>query len=192
MFNTRRVSIVLACLILAMPIAARAQERAAPPMPVEEVSGGYLFEWHDHSEDAFQGWVSSLAYNVNNWFSVAGEISGAYDSDFFTNPATGAPFENKYQRYTYVAGPRFFYQQGRVVPYGEILIGAHQAHLVDSPDYEWNWAVQPGAGLTVLLNEHVGVRVGGSWQRVIFANEDRKAEDQLRFTSGFVFGWGER
>ena len=178
-----RLTVVALCALLASASSAVAQEYGTPPLPRGEVSAGYLFArevGNDGYTNDGHGWKASVAFNLNQWFALAIETSGAYD-----RPSIGSTSG----RYAYVGGPRFFWKRGRVVPFTQLLVGG----LFNDRKswYEAGYAIQPGAGLTVLATEHLGIRVAGDYQRAIYL-EDWGREGRVRVSGGLVFGWGAR
>jgi outer membrane protein with beta-barrel domain len=183
-------------LLLAPPPGALAQETGTPPVPVVEINGGYMF-LRDTSveENVPRAWHFSGAVNANQWFGVVGEITGAHKT------FDAAPFgTNKVGLYTFMGGPRFFYKEGRFVPFAQVLAGA--AHIRNKfvgdgsigefTNSDTRFAIQPGGGLTVFLAEHVGVRGAIDYRRVIFFEDGAEDISEFRVAAGFVFGWGAR
>lgn len=197
--RSRNLAIVAVCMVVfAAAPSAWAQEGASPPLPLAEVSGGYAYMRDTTSEENFPtGWYSSAAANLNRWFGLAGEITGAHET--LTDLA---PIPVKASLYTFMGGPRFFFKRGRVVPYAQIIVGA--AHLraeaaegvgtLDAADTDTKFAFQPGGGVTVLLTHNVGVRGAVDYRRIVFTDADEFGEDnsQVRAIAGVVFGWGIR
>jgi opacity protein-like surface antigen len=148
-------------------------------------------------EDFPAGWFSSAAANLNGWFGLAGEITGAHKK--LTHIA---PIAVKANLYTFMGGPRFFFKRGRIVPFAQIIAGA--AHLrwnasestgsLDATDTDTKFAFQPGGGLTVLLTQNVSVRGAVDYRRIVFTDADEFDEDesQVRVIGGVVLGWGAR
>lgn len=178
--------------------SASAQEVSAPPLPLVEASAGYAYMRDTTIEENFPaGWYFSAAANLNHWFGLAGEITGAHKKLTDLEPVTA-----KANFYTFMAGPRFFVKRGRMVPFAQVLAGA--AHLrwkataplgaLDPTDTDTKFAFQPGGGVTVLLTPNVGVRGAVDYRRIVFTDADEFDEDnsQVRAIAGVVFGWGAR
>ena len=191
---------VIGVFILACSAAPNvsAQELGGPALPVVETSAGYAFMRDTTTEENFPaGWYFSAATNLNHWFGLAGELSGAHKK--LTDLA---PFEVKANLYTVMGGPRFFIKRGRFVPFAEVLAGV--AHLrwapaeptggFDATTTDTKFAFQPGGGVTFLLTDHVSVRGSFDYRRIVFTDADEFAEDnsQIRAIAGVVFGWGAR
>ena len=65
--------------VLGVAPNASAQERGPLPLPVGEASAGYAFMRDTTMEENFPaGWYFSAAANVNNWFGLAGEVTGGH------------------------------------------------------------------------------------------------------------------
>jgi opacity protein-like surface antigen len=185
----------LCLFVLSTAPPAWAQESHALPLPLVETSAGYAFMRDTTIEEDFPvGWYFSAATNLNHWFGLTGEVSGAHEK------LTGiAPVSVKANLFTFMAGPRFFVRRGRIVPFAEVLAGA--AHLrwkptepAGTPDAavtDTKFALQPGGGVTVLLTRNVSVRGAVDYRRIVFTGSDEFEEDnsQVRVIVGMVFGW---
>lgn len=191
----RTIGTIAVCVLLSS--AASAQEGVAPPpIPIAELAAGYAFVLD--SADDFHGWIASGAVNLTQWLGVVGEIAGVYDS-------TDVPmqFSQNNRVFTFLAGPRFFRSFGGIVPFGQFLVGAAHRTMTgeayyysDGPrgfgDSNTHAAIQPGGGVTILLPHDVGLRIGVDYRQVLLpAAYDSDARD-VRFTTGFAFGWGVR
>lgn len=125
------VSILSAGLLFLGAGAAVAQEVGPPPVPLVEVSGGYAYMYDTTAEEEFpRGWFFAGATNVTRWFGVAGEVSGAHKT------FDDAGFKSKVGLYTTMAGPRFFMQTGRIVPFAQFLVGAAHARATVTFPFE--------------------------------------------------------
>ena len=196
----RRAFCVSAVCILVCSAApyASAQETGAPPLPLVELSAGYAFMRDTTTEENFPaGWYFSAATNLNHWFGLAAELSGAHKK--LTDIA---PVDVKANLYTVMGGPRFFIKRGRIVPFAEVLAGV--AHLrwkapeptgtSDSAGTDTKFAFQPGGGVTFLLTPNAYIRGAVDYRRIVFTDADEFDEDnsQIRVIAGVVFGWGAR
>jgi opacity protein-like surface antigen len=164
-----------------------------------ETSAGYAYLRDTTIEEDFpQGWYFSAAANLNAWFGLAGEITGAHKKLVDLEPITA-----KGNLYTFMGGPRFFLKRGRIVPFAQVLVGS--AHLrwtatapigaLDTTDSDTKFAFQPGGGLTFLLAQHVSLRGAVDYRRIVFTSDDDfddEDESQVRVSAGVVFGWGAR
>lgn len=195
----KAISVVALCALVFAPISsASAQEVGTPPVPLVEVSAGYAFMRDTTVEENFPaGWYFSAATNVNNWFGIAGEVTGAHKK-FVDEPGLTV----KANLYTFMGGPRFFVKRGRVVPFAQFLAGAVQLKSKASltfpglstteRDTETEFAIQPGGGVTVLLTENVAVRGQLDYRRIMIDEDGVDDTNEFRCMAGFVFGWGAR
>ena len=88
-----RKFITFALLFGTFSLAAFAQENEAAPKA--EFFGGYQYTRFDGGVNA-NGWDTTLTGNLNRWFGVAADFSGAYKTQ------NGVSFNN----YTYTFGPQ--------------------------------------------------------------------------------------
>src|SRR4029077_4256492 len=90
-------------------LTAFAQENA----PKAEFFGGYQYTRFDGGLNA-NGWDTALTGNLNRWFGVTGDFSGAYKTQ------NGVSFNN----YTYTFGPVVSLRQNRTfTPFAHFLAG---------------------------------------------------------------------
>ena len=198
---SKRILVAIAtCTFLATTLPnAFAQEGAATAQPLVEISGGYSF-MHDLTlEENFPaGWYFSTAVNPLDWFGLVGEVSGTYKT------TDDNPFlELKMQGHTFMGGPRFFRRFGHVTPYGQFLVGGARGRVEATPSLELGelagptsvtassteFALQPGGGVSIYLNDHVGVRLSMDYRRIVFDN-DEEDNSEFRMLTGIVIGFG--
>ena len=113
----RRV-LCLVGLVLAFALSAAAQgargTSAGFQTPKAEVFLGGSYIRSDGAN--FRGWNASIAANVNDWFGIAGDVSGHYF------PPANANI------YTYTFGPQISYRKNtKVVPFAHALFGGFHA-----------------------------------------------------------------
>ena len=192
---------IAACAFLATTRGVLAQEAANTPQPLVEMSGGYSFVHDATMEESFPaGWYFSTAVNPLDWFGLVGEVTGAYktmDASSFS--------ELDLKGYTFMGGPRFFRRFGHVTPFGQFLVGGAHARFerrltpprgpvggsISVSESATEFAFQPGGGISVYLNDHVGVRLSMDYRRVVFGdNEEDNSE--FRMLTGVVIGFGGR
>jgi opacity protein-like surface antigen len=197
---TRFMKIVAAGILLVLPGIAVAQEATAPPIPVVEVSGGYMLMRDTHLEENFPGgWYFSGTVNFNRWFGLVGEAGGSYKT---LEQAFGlVTLTSRRQVYTVLGGPRFFHQVGRVVPFAQVLAGSARTKMsVDVPAEfggfrlsNTDFALQPGGGVTIYLSDRVGVRLAADYRSIIdYSAGDWYVTNDYRAMAGLTFGWGAR
>ena len=105
----------LALLVSMFSLAAFAQEGGNTPKA--EIFGGYQYTRFDGGVNA-NGWNTSLTGNLNNWFGIAADFSGAYKSQ------NGVSFNN----YTYTFGPVVSYRHNETfTPFAHFLAGGYHA-----------------------------------------------------------------
>jgi opacity protein-like surface antigen len=192
------VTVATSVLLSAASPQAFAQEGAATPQPLVEISGGYSFMRDVTIEENFPaGWYFSTAVNPLDWFGLVGEVSGAHKTI-----VENSFLELKTQGYTFMGGPRFFRRFGHVTPYAQFLLGAAHGRVeatlasglepaVGSTESSTEFAFQPGGGVSVYLNDHVGIRLSMDYRRIVFDN-DEEDNSEFRMLTGIVIGFGDR
>jgi opacity protein-like surface antigen len=198
--SIRAIGVLAVGTLLLAPPPAFAQDVGALPIPIAEVSGGYVFMRDTDIDENFPGgWYFSGAVNATRWFGIVGEVSGSYKKldETFEN----LTFANRLQLYTFMGGPRFFGQMGRVVPFAQVLAGvAHGRVKVTLPpelrgpalmkSSATDFAIQPGGGVTVYLSDRVGLRLAADYRSIF--DDEWQSTNEFRALAGFTFGWGAR
>lgn len=197
---------IAACFI-GSAVAASAQE----PVGVGEISAGYMFvrdtsgtvpgSSQDLSFPA--GWYVSGGVTPARWLGFIGEVSGSHRNNMdFTHNGYG--YSTDGQVYAFLGGPRFFHKGGRLVPFGQVLVGVARTRMTTTysgafasgpvATTETDFAIQPGGGLTVYLTEQVGIRVEGDYRSLIhFVSGDENGyKNHFRFVTGIVWEFGGR
>lgn len=194
---SRLLAAALCAVILAPAAPASAQELGALPVPAVEVSAGYAFMRDTTMEENFPaGWYFAAGTNLNRWFGLTGEVTGAHKT-FNEEPF----FRLKANLYTFMGGPRFFVKRGRFMPFAQVLAGA--AHLrskvtlpgqgiSDMRENDTEFALQPGGGLGILLTRNVGLRTAVDYRRIMFFEDGEEDNSEVRVLAGVVFAWGAR
>jgi hypothetical protein len=197
---TRSLAAAGVCLLLAPVPSAAGQDLATSSVPPVDVSAGYAMA-HDttHQRTFPAGWYGSAAVNPAQWFGIAGEVSGTYSG---TEEFAFAEGHDTISRrvYTVMAGPRFFQKVGRIVPFGQFLAGVAVEHESSTSVWQgrahsgtltWNrFAIQPGAGVTVLMTERVGIRAQADYRCVMDFEDEAEYINAFRFAAGFTLHWG--
>ncbi len=124
----------------------------AQDKPKAELFAGYAFTrinpGQGVSGENGHGWAASIAGNVNDWFGVVGEFSGAYPNV--------AGLDANVHLYTF--GPRFSYRKNeKVTPFAHVTFGG--ARVSGSGLSENAFAMTFGGGVDVKCGERVAVRV---------------------------------
>jgi hypothetical protein len=143
-----RKFIGLGLLLGMFGVSAFAQEMATAPKA--EIFGGYQYTRFDGGTNA-NGWNGAVTGNLNNWFGIAGDFSGAYKSQ------NGVSFNN----YTYTFGPVVSYRHNETfTPFVHFLAGGYRASASFSGVSGSNngFAMMFGGGVDVKATRHVGVR----------------------------------
>ena len=128
--------VVVAMVVLGMPVAAQQE------FPRSEIFGGYQFSHLDPSLNA-NGWNAAANGNVNRWFGVTADFSGAY--------------KNGGHLYTYMFGPTFSARTERVTPFAHALFGGATAGGAGGGANAFAMAF--GGGLDVKAGNHLALRL---------------------------------
>src|SRR6201993_4641426 len=135
--------VLFLCLVSLMAAAQEAGGKA-------EIFGGYQYTRFDGGTNA-NGWNGAVTGNLNNWFGIAGDFSGAYKSQ------NGVSFNN----YTYTFGPVVSYRHNETfTPFAHFLAGGYRASASFSgvSGSTNGFAMMFGGGVDVKATRHVGVR----------------------------------
>ncbi len=138
----------LALLVCMFSLVAFAQEMETAPKA--EIFGGYQYTRLDGGLNA-NGWDTSLTGNLNRWFGVAADFSGAYKSQ------NGVSFNN----YTYTFGPVVSWRHNEnFTPFAHFLAGGFRSStafggLSGSSN---GFAMMFGGGVDVKATRRVAVR----------------------------------
>lgn len=167
----------IALLMAAMPLTALAQQT-----PAADASIGYSFFRIGGSGGSNQNGVSgSAAYNLNNWFGIAGDFGGYHSSPQGVGLTT----------FTYMFGPRLTYRtDSKINPFAQVLLGG--AHMsasaggVSASTSPFAYSFGGGADFNVTENvsfrpqvDYVGLRSNGS------------TENCARISAAVVFHFGQ-
>jgi hypothetical protein len=129
-------------------LAAFAQESGSAPKA--EIFGGYQYTRFDGGVNA-NGWDTALTGNLNRWFGVAADFSGAYKSQ------NGASFNN----YTYTFGPVISYRHYEAfTPFAHFLAGGvrSSASFSGLSTSDNGFAMMFGGGADVNVSRRLAVR----------------------------------
>jgi hypothetical protein len=169
-----RKHIGLVILIGLFSVVSFAQENA----PKAEFFGGYQYTRFDGGQNA-NGWNTSLTGNVNNWFGVAADFSGAYASP------SGVSFHN----YTYTFGPVVSLRQSdKFTPFAHFLAGGYHASAAFSgvSASDSGFAMMFGGGLDVNYSQHVAFRaVQFDW--LSMRGNGTSDNNNMRLSTGLLF-----
>jgi opacity protein-like surface antigen len=169
--------LIPAIIFLVLP--AKAQNA-----PAWEVSGGYSYARANlgAADFALNGGYGSVTENVNGWFG------GRLEANFYEGSQSG----NSFSAQTYTYGPVFSYRKfERITPYIQVQLGAIHANAgflgISQP--AWKFALAPGGGLDLNLNERVAVRVQANYLMTRFLSG---RQDNIAASAGLVFRFGHK
>ena len=163
-----RNGLLAALVVAAASVAASAQ--TSDDAPKGEVFAGYSFVSIDTAGFRDRGEVHGFnvtgAGHFNNWFSLAGEVSGHYEGGAALHYAVG--------------GPRITYRSGsRVEPYAHVMAGAALF------DVDGNFAMTVGGGVDVKVNDGLAIRAVQVDYAPIFV--DNFTLHNVKVSTGVVF-----
>lgn len=154
---------------------------AAQDVPKAEVFGGYQFTHVSSGGDSvnFNGWNASVTGNVNKWFGITGDFSGAYKSE------SGASLHI----YSYTFGPTISLKHdGTVNPFVHALFGGAtaSASLNGSGASTNGFTVMAGGGVDAKMSPRLAVRLfQADW--VYYHFEGVGESKNVRISTGIVF-----
>jgi opacity protein-like surface antigen len=144
--------------LLSLPVVAQ-------DFPKAEIFGGYQYTHFEGSVNA-NGWNASLTGNVNHWFGVAADFSGAYKAGDHVH--------------TYMFGPVFSARSDKVTPFAHALFGGASGGGTNA------FAMAFGGGVDVKVAEKVAFRlIQGDW--LLFRSEGFTSKKNARISTGIVF-----
>jgi hypothetical protein len=137
-----------AMLLGMFSLTAFAQEMATAPKA--EIFGGYQYTRFDGGVNA-NGWNTALTGNLNRWFGVAADFSGAYKSQ------NGVSFNN----YTYTFGPVVSYRHNEAfTPFAHFLAGGFRdsASFGGASGSSSGFAMMFGGGVDAKISHRLALR----------------------------------
>jgi|SRR3954452_20660496 opacity protein-like surface antigen len=166
----KRVSVILALAVLcALPVVAQDKYKA-------EVFGGY--QYSRLSSTNFNGWNGSITGNVNSWFGVTADMSGAYKSE------SGLSLHE----HNFLFGPTISYNKAEhFKPFVHALFGVSHANAafagVGASDNALATAL--GGGVDAGITRHVAIRLfQADYFMTRFASD---TQNNSRISTGLVF-----
>lgn len=193
---------ILMTLFLAVTIALGLSPSArAQDTPKWEISGDYSYVRANivTTGVAFNlnGGSGSIAYNLNNWFGLVGDVGvyhqGKVASNAFSLTVT-----------TYEFGPRISWRNhSHLTPYAQVLIGGGHAGgtlytsslgsglapLGTSNDFNFT----AGAGVDWKISHGFSIRLAqAEYLHTQFLNRVNNRQSNFRFSAGIVFSFGKR
>ena len=161
---------------VAMPSPAAAQGGSV------NVAGGYSL-LRDEGQNFSKGWFASVGGGISSWLEVVGEASGNYRT---FSSIEGDELDARI--HSFLAGPRFVADGGRVHPFAQVLFGVARASAefdgesISDSAFAW----QPGGGIDFDLTRNVGVRTGVNG-RFIRDSGNGLDTNEFQFVVGVVF-----
>lgn len=195
-----RVSgIVLLALGAAMPALAQDERKA-------EVSAGYqliTFNGDDVDETFSRGWYADVAGNIGPIFAVVVQVGGSYKSFEETETFAGvtSTVTASLKLHQFLGGVRVGPRHKSVSPYAEFLVGGVNGSAdvegsvvgggqtlfsSSESDSSTELALLFGGGVTIWLNEGVGIRGSVGYMRIM---ADDAGSNIIRVAGGVTFGF---
>src|SRR5215471_2386302 len=168
-------------LFLLLTIPAAAQD-----FPKAEVFGGYSY-FHANILGTgfnFHGGSGSIAFNLNHWLAIVGDVGGYHNGDFGISTNV----------ITYLFGPKFSYRRaGRITPFAQALFGAahENENFIGVTASDNAFAMALGGGLDARVTQHVGIRlIQAEYLLTKFPDGENDRQNNARISAGIVFRWG--
>lgn len=195
-----RVSgIVLLALGASMPALAQDERKA-------EVSAGYqliTFNGDDVDETFSRGWYADVAGNIGPIFAVVVQVGGSYKSFEETETFAGvtSTVTASLKLHQFLGGVRVGPRHKSVSPYAEFLVGGVNGSAdvegsvvgggqtlfsSSESDSSTELALLFGGGVTIWLNEGVGIRGSVGYMRIM---ADDAGSNIIRVAGGVTFGF---
>jgi len=157
-------------------VTAFAQEMESAPKA--EIFGGYQYTRFDGGTNA-NGWDTAVTGNVNHWFGVAGDFSGAYKSQ------SGVSLHN----YTYTFGPVVSLRHNEAfTPFAHFLAGGFRSSAsfngVSASDN--GFAMMFGGGVDIKATRRVAVRAF-QFDWLSLHSNGASNNNNMRISTGLVF-----
>jgi opacity protein-like surface antigen len=151
-------------MIVAVALAVLLVPAMAQDFPRAEVFGGYQFT-HLNPQINASGWNVSATGNVNKWFGVTADFSGAYKSGE--------------RLHTYMVGPTFSVRTERITPFAHALFGG-------ATGGGSAFAMAVGGGVDLNASRHLAVRlIQADW--LLLRSEGFTNKQNARVSAGIVF-----
>ncbi len=155
-----RKIVVLTMFVSLLILPAVAQE-----YPKGEFFAGYQFT-HVETDYNASGWNASLTGNINRWFGVTADFSGAYDS--------GANL------HTYMFGPEFAVRMEKMKPFVHGLFGGATGEGTTA------FSMALGGGVDAMLTDRIGFRVfQADW--LMLRPDGINSTKNVRVSTGILF-----
>jgi hypothetical protein len=174
---------ILAGLMLAATQSAWAQDA-----PKAELAVGYnmLKPTGEGSEAYPAGWFGEIAGNVSRSVAIVGQVTGNYKG----MTSQGVDVDTSIM--TFAGGVRVSGRSSAASPFGQVLFGIVRDSVsssiagLDISESSNEGLLQVGAGVNLMPEAAIGIRVGGDYLRVL-GDEGGNA---FRFSVGIVVPFG--
>jgi hypothetical protein len=155
----RKSSLSIRLLMLCGLLVIAGQTAIAQEGPKIELAGTYTM-LPEFWGPTCHGAAGSVAYNLNNWFGVTGEISGCRGRGPSGLFFFGTPPSTTHKWFTYLAGPRISYRR-TFTPYAHVLFGGAHTSIESSSDSASanTFAMTIGFGVDARLSERFAIRL---------------------------------
>lgn len=168
---------MVALLLGMFSLAASAQEMGTSA-PKAEIFGGYQYTRFDGGMNA-NGWDTAVTTNLNQWFGIGGDFSGAYNSEGGVGLNT----------YTYTFGPVVSYRHSeKVTPFAHFLLGGfHSTASAAGISASGNgFAMMLGGGFDVKATPHIALRaIQFDW--LSLHSNGASDNNNMRIATGLLF-----
>ena len=168
---------MVALLLGMFSLAASAQEMGTSA-PKAEIFGGYQYTRFDGGLNT-NGWDSAVNGNLNNWFGIGGDFSGAYHTESGVSLNT----------YTYTFGPVVSYRHNeKLTPFAHFLLGGFHSSASASgfSVSDSGMAMMFGGGIDVRATQHVALRAF-QFDWLSLHSNGVSDNNNMRITMGLVF-----
>ncbi len=171
-----RKMLAIALFLGTISFAAFGQENEAAPRA--EFFGGYQYTRFDGGVNA-NGWDTTVAGNLNRWFGVAADFSGAYNS---TNGVS-------VNDYTYTFGPVVSWRHNAIfTPFAHVLAGgSHSSASFSGVTASANgFTMMAGGGVDLRATKSLALRaIQFDW--ISLHSNGVTDNNNMRVSTGIVF-----
>ena len=144
------------------------------------------------------GWHGTLAEDKGTWFGGVLDFSGDYANRTINVGTMSVPDNVRINGsvYPFLFGPRFYLRKGRLVFFGNPLIGGVHARLTVAsvslpgilPLTQTHWAYALGGGADYRMNDRFSIRGQADWIRSHFPETlAQDYQNSIRLSVGLVF-----